>query len=85
MEQIIENDLLDPENFVIWYDDLDELMTISFERNFLALKKKFSFLKDENIGTISIRGWLGVNEDYHVNGIISSMNVENLLKEFDVL
>jgi hypothetical protein len=83
MDYLIKFDLLDPNNFLVWYDDLGGGMTSAFINNFYTLQKKFPFLDDKkNIGIIKARGWLGTNEYHHSNGLISSLDVRDLLQTF---
>lgn len=79
MELITQMELLDETNFLIWYDDLGGAMTSAFINNFLTLQQKYPFLKESNMGLVRARGWLGVNEGHHLNGLIGSMNIQNLI------
>ena len=87
MDFIIKFDMLDRDNFLIWYDDLggeldqNSTMTKAFISNFFALQKKFPFLDQRvNLGVVVAGGWIGTNEFRHLNGIISSLNVPQLIE-----
>jgi hypothetical protein len=86
MDLMMKYNMLDKENFLIWYDDLggdmeqNATMTKAFISNFYTLQEKFPFLDaDKNIGMVVAGGWIGVHEWRHLNGIISSMNVRELI------
>lgn len=86
MEFITKFDMVDENNFLIWYDDLGNDMTKAFIDNFFALQKKLPFLSEKkNIGLLRARGWLGVNEYHHLNGLIGSMDVEKLIQSLSDL
>ena len=78
--------MLDKDNFLIWYDDLggdltnNATMTKAFISNFFTLQKRFPHLDERtNLGLVIAGGWIGTNEWRHLNGIISSMNVPELI------
>jgi hypothetical protein len=61
--------LLNDNEFVIAWDDLGGLMTISFIRIFAEIRKRYR-LQRRNGFLTHCRGWLGVNEPEHAIGII---------------
>ena len=77
-ELIIKNSL--DEEFILYYDDLD---FEGLENEFNNIKSNISKLSNQKINfyTFSVFGWIGENEKLHKNGIITNIEIEELLSK----
>ena len=80
-ELIIKDSLA--ENFIIYYDDLD---FIGLEEEFSKIKADIStnYSQHINFYTFLIYGWIGENEKLHKNGIITNINIEEIMNNEDL-
>lgn len=62
-------DLLDEEEFIFIWDDLGGDMTNAFNKIFDLMKIRYD-LPNNAKAIVQVRGWLGMNEQYHNVGII---------------
>jgi len=82
MNMLIKLKLFNEEHFVLWYDDMGGDMTKGFFNNFVRLRETlFPHLNENNIALVSVNGWLGSQEFKHTNGIISNLNIHDILKK----
>jgi hypothetical protein len=67
------------EEFIIYFDDLDfkNLLQGSLDiKNYLS-----EMYENVNLYTFKIFGWIGDNEPMHVNGIITNLNIDELISK----
>jgi len=80
-ELIIKDSLA--EDFIIYYDDLD---FIGLEEEFSKIKADIStnYNQQINFYTFLIYGWIGEKEKLHKNGIITNINIEEIMNNEDL-
>lgn len=72
------------DNFILYYDDLNfqkprnikENMTDAF---FIIAKELQKNYTNINVALLKVNGWLGNNEYKHVNGIITTLNLKEII------
>ena len=72
-EMIKKYGLIDDEEFILIWDDLNGEMETSFNKIWFDLRKKYN-LKENNKYRIGLNGWLGQNEFVHEIGIVTKFN-----------
>lgn len=68
-EMLRKYELIDPDRFVYFFDDLGGFMTDQFLKIFKDMKSKYQ-LSNSNVALNLYNGWLGQHENKHLNGII---------------
>jgi len=81
LDMLIKLKLFNEKHFILWYDDLGGTMTTAFFANFLKLRQVFPQLTPHNVALVEVSGWLGENENKHLNGFISNLDVVQILKD----
>ena len=80
-ELIIKDKL--SENFIIYYDDLDfEGIEDEFRSIKLEISKEIN--TEVNFYTFFIYGWIGQHEKLHKNGIITNLDLEDILRKENI-
>ena len=80
-ELIIKNRL--SENFIIYYDDLDfEGIEDEFRSIKLEISKEIN--TEVNFYTFFIYGWIGQHEKLHKNGIITNLDLEDIVRKENI-
>ncbi len=79
-ERLISNNLV-KDKFILWYDDLNNHeMKAAFFRIANDMRSRFGLDFRENVKLFKIQGWVGIHAPYHLNGVITSLDLSDLNK-----
>jgi hypothetical protein len=82
MSFLMDYNLIDTSNFFFMYNSLGNDMSKAFAKIFLLLQKKVPTLNTKkNIKLLRVRNWLGINEGHALNGMISTLDLDQLISE----